>query len=56
MRIPVTNNNRAGSLSGNKDQLFEVGITVTASRSKKSLNIHLERGKKKVLIVKYILD
>lgn len=45
--IPVTNNERAGSFSDNKHQLFKVEITVAVSESKKSLNIHFERGEKK---------
>lgn len=44
--IPVTNNERAGSLSDNKDQLFKAQITVTESQSKKSLDVHFERKEK----------
>lgn len=38
----MPNNERAGSLSDNTDQLFKVEITVTESQSKKSLKIHFE--------------
>lgn len=45
--VPVTTNGKAGSLSHNTDQLFEVEITVAESQSEKSLNIAFESKRKK---------
>lgn len=45
--ISMTNDERVGRLSNNKDQLFNVEITVTESQIKKPLNIHFERKKKR---------